>query len=82
MSQFSYIPVSKTDHKGFGYVPVKGLSFIEEWRFVPVSSNEIFQLIGVFPLVFQRTKKGYQLGILTGLEKNYVLHPVTKQFLL
>ncbi|VAW45191.1 hypothetical protein MNBD_GAMMA04-1038 [hydrothermal vent metagenome] len=42
----------------------------------------MFQLIGVFPLVFQRTKKGYQLGILTGLEKNYVLHPVTKQFLL
>jgi len=82
MSQMSYIPVSKVEHKGFGYVPEKGMSFVEPWPFIPVGSSEISSLISVFPLVFQRTKKGYQLGVLTGLGDNYLLHPVTKQFLL
>ncbi|MCF6298320.1 MAG: SapC family protein [Thiomicrorhabdus sp.] len=82
MSKISYIPVSKAQHKGFGYVPVKGMSFIDAWPFIPVASNEIARLIGVFPLIFQRTKKGYQLGVLTGLEDNFLLHPATKQFLL
>lgn len=82
MSKMSYIPVSKVDHKGFGYVPEKGLSFMESWPFIPVASNEFSSLVSVFPLVFQRTQKGYQLGVLTGLGENYLLHPETKQFLL
>lgn len=78
-----YIALSKTAHSGFGYAAEKPFAFAGNWPFIPLSLAELGSVLPLYPICFQKTEAGFQVGLPTGLGGvNCLLHPHNGRFLL
>jgi hypothetical protein len=78
-----YVPISKAQHQSFGFQLEKPFLFAQNWPFIPLSAQEISQVMGIFPVLFQKQNDAFQLGIATGFgQDNCLIHPQNGKFLL